>query len=179
MFGWKKAKEPNLDRSRGDIIKRILDNNAAYYNVNLIEDDQLPIVARCDFFQNSEKFLISRKAKLYSTQSEEFLYIFSTEHLDLEMFDKCKEYAVEDALLRMNIGPDHMCSVISFYFITDTFDEEVYKAVRKTRIYKSFRFSLYGWMSGRIAMLGLHNKEIVTNSEGQQTGKTLANILIY
>lgn len=180
MFNlFKKKIEPNLDRSREEIVERILQNNEAYYNVTRVEEKlEVPLVARCDFFESVEKYLISKKAELYTTQSEEFLYIFSINHLDMELYTKCKEYALEDAMPRMNIGPDHMCSVVGYHFIVDTYDEDVEKAIKKCKIYKSFRFSLHGWMSGRMALIGVKDKVFISNPEGHSMAKALAQILI-
>ena len=179
MFFKKKA-EPNLDRSRDEIVERILENNASFYNIIRIDEDlEVPLVARCDYFETVEKFLLARKAQLYTTQTEEFLYIFSVEHLSKELFEKCKQYALDDAMPKMHIGPDHMCSVVGYHFIVDTFDKEVISAVKKCRIYKSFKLSLHGWMSGRITMIGLKDKVFVSNPEGKPMGKALAHILIH
>ena len=181
MFGlFKKKVEPNLDRSREAIVERILSNNEAFYDIERVEEKMdIPLVARCDFFQRVEKFLLSKKAELYTTEAEEFLYIFSTEHLSKETYEKCKEYALKDSEPRMHIGPEHMCSYVSYYFIVDSFDEEVAALIRKCKIYKSFKFSLQGWMSGRMTLVGLKDKVFIHNSDGKAMTKTLAQILIH
>lgn len=181
MFGlFKKKVEPNLDRSREEIVERILSNNAPFYNIERTEGElEVPLVARCDFFQRVEKFLLSKKAELYTTEAEEFLYIFSAPHLSKELYEKCRDYALKDSEPRLNIGPEHMCSYVSYYFIVDTFDEDVAALIRKCKIYKSFKLSFYGWMSGRMTLVGLKDKVLINNPDGKAMTKALAQILIH
>ena len=60
---------------------------------------------------------------------------------------------------RVKPGPGHMASYITPVFICDTCDEDARKALKKCRIYKSFHFSLHGWMD--------HHTAVVQVSTGQ------------
>ena len=62
----------------------------------LVEDDQTPITARCDFFEHSEKYVLSKKAELWSADNEEFLYLVDIPHLTLELYEKWRDYIQED-----------------------------------------------------------------------------------
>ena len=67
--------------TRETAIARLLKSYEAYYDVHLFEDEQIPITARCDFFEHSQKYVISRKAELWSADCEEFLYLLDIPHL--------------------------------------------------------------------------------------------------
>ena len=164
--------------TREEAVQRLLDSYRAYYNITLFEDEQKPLTALCEFFEHAEKYVLTRKANLWSAESEEFLYLIETEHLTKEIYEKYRDYAYEDGMKRAHIGPGHMYTYITPVFICDTCDEDARRALKKCRIYKSFQFSLHGWMDFHTAVLELnHNNLITTNSSGKCVGKVLKNVL--
>lgn len=166
-----------MQYTREKAIARLLKSYQTYYNINMFEDEQTPITARCDFFEHSEKFILSRKAELWSADSEEFLYILDIPHLTLELYEKWKDYVYEDGMSRIHVGPGHMYSFITPVFICDSCDEDARKALKKCRIYKSFHFSLHGWMDFHTAVVDLSKNRIDTNRSGHNVAKILKKVL--
>jgi len=68
--------EKRLPETREAVISQMLKSYAGYYNITQYKEEQSQLVARCDFFEHAQKYVISRKAELWSADSEEFLYIF-------------------------------------------------------------------------------------------------------
>lgn len=163
--------------TREAAIARLLKSYQSYYNITLFEDEQTPIVARCDFFEHSEKYVISKRAELWSADCEEFLYILDIPHLTLESYEKWRDYVYNDGMSRIHVGPGHMYSFITPVFICDCCDEDARKALRKCHIYKSFRFSLHGWMDYHAAVVDLGKKRIDANRSGHTAAKSLKKIL--
>ena len=164
--------------TRETAIERLLRSYEAYYNITTYEDDQKPLKAVCEFYEHSEKFVLSRKAELWSANCEEFIYLFDIEHLTKEVFEKYRDFVKEDGLKRANIGPGHMYTYITPIFICDTCDDEAKKAVKRCRIYQSFQFSLHGWMDYHVAVLEIsNNNKIFTNRSGKCVEKVLKNVL--
>ena len=95
----------------------------------------------------------------------------------METYEKCKEYAYEDGMKRANIGPGHMYTYITPIFVCDTCDVDAKKALQKCRIYKSFRFSLHGWMDFHAAVFEVNTNKIFTNRSGKCVEKILKNVL--
>lgn len=166
-----------MQYTREKAIARLLKSYQTYYNINMFEDEQTPITARCDFFEHSEKFILSKKAELWSADSEEFLYILDIPHLTLELYEKWRDYVYEDGMSRIHVGPGHMYSFITPVFICDSCDEEARKALKKCRIYKSFHFSLHGWMDFHTAVVDLGKNRIDTNRSGHNVAKILKKVL--
>lgn len=164
--------------TRKEAVDKLLESYRGYYNIVLFEKEQKPLTALCEFFEHTEKYVLTRSANLWSAEREEFLYLIETEHLTKEIFEKYRDYALEDGMKRAHIGPGHMSTYITPVFICDTCEEETKKAVKNCRIYKSFHFSLHGWMDFHTAVLELSNKnKITTNSNGKCVGKILKNVL--
>ena len=70
-----------------------------------------------------------------------------------------------------------MASYITAVFVCDTCDEDALKALKKCRIYKSFHFSLHGWMDHHTALVELSTGQIDANAGGRQTAKILKKVL--
>lgn len=167
-----------MNSRRTDAVETLLKSYAAYFNINRFDDDKNSLlVARCDFFEHSQKYVLSRKAELWSTDSEEFLYLFNVPKLDLETLNACQKTAYEDGMSRLNIGPGHMYSFITAVFLCDFCAEDARKALKKTRIYKSFHFSLHGWMDYHTVAVSFDDNKINSNYSGRSTAKIMKKIL--
>ena len=163
--------------TREAAIERLLRSFSSCYNIQLVEDDQTPITARCDFFEHSGQYVISKKAELWSADNEEFLYVLSIPHLTLELYEQWRDHVQAEAMERIHVGPGHMASYITPIFICDTCDEAARKALKKCRIYKSFHFSLHGWMDHHTALVELSTGQIDGNLGGRHTAKILKKLL--
>ena len=116
--------------TREAAIERLLRSFSSCYNIQLVEDDQTPITARCDFFEHSGQYVISKKAELWSADNEEFLYVLSIPHLTLELYEQWRDHVQAEAMERIHVGPGHMASYITPIFICDTCDEAARKALK-------------------------------------------------
>ena len=70
-----------MQYTRDTAIAKLLESYRAYFNIIMFEEEQKPLTAICEFFEHSEKFVLSRKAELWSADCEEFIYLFDVEHL--------------------------------------------------------------------------------------------------
>lgn len=166
-----------MQYTRETAISKLLESYKAYFNITLFEEEQKPLTAICEFFEHSEKFVLSRKAQLWASEAEEFIYLFDVEKLTLENYEKCRDYAREDGMKRAHIGPGHMYTYITPIFVCDTCDADAKKALKKCRIYQSFRFSLHGWMDFHTAVFEVKTNNISTNRSGKCVEKILKNVL--
>ena len=166
-----------MQYTRESAIERLLKNYGPYYNIHMIEDDQTPITARCDFFEHSGQYVISKKAELWTADTEEFLYFLNIPHLTLELYQKWRDYVHEDGMNRLHVGPGHMASYITPVFICDTCDEDARKALKKCHISKSFHFSLHGWMNFHAALVRVADCRIDANRSGHHVAKILKKVL--
>lgn len=157
---------------------RLLDSFKSYYNIYLQENSDIPLIAICDYFETSQRYVISKKAELYSANCEEFIFLFSIPHLTKEVYEKCMDYVALHWEERANIKEGHMYTYVTPIFLCETAEDEAVKLLKKVRIYKSFKFSLWGWMEYHTAVFETGNDSIFTNGRGRCVGKTLHNTLI-
>ncbi|MGN0298579.1 MAG: hypothetical protein ACI4C1_05270 [Lachnospiraceae bacterium] len=169
-----------MEESREKVVERLLKSFEVYYNITRFEEErQLPLVALCEFFQHDQKYMVSKKAELWATYNEEFLYLFNLSHLTQKEYQRCLDYAYEDGMRRMNIGPNHMCSSITVVILCDDYDKEAKAALKQCRISKSFHFSLHGWMDVRTVMIPTSEEKFYHNSVGRSNAKILKKILYH
>lgn len=105
-----------MQYTRDTAIAKLLESYRAYFNIIMFEEEQKPLTAICEFFEHSEKFVLSRKAELWSADCEEFIYLFDVEHLTREIFEQCRDYARKDGMERAHIGPG-ICIHISHRYL--------------------------------------------------------------
>ena len=161
--------------------ERLLSSFQAYYNVKQLEAGErpegLPLCVICEYYEKSQKYVLSQKAELWSENSEEFLFLFQTDVLTLELFEKCKEHALEEGMKMAHVGPGHMYTYITPMFVCNSCEEDARKALKKCRKFKSFRFSFHGWMDLHTAVLEVHNNQISSNAGGRSVEKVMKKVL--
>ena len=68
-----------MQYTRESAIERLLKNYEPFYDIHMmINGDRSPITARCDFFEHSGRYVISKKAELWTADNEEFLYLIKS-----------------------------------------------------------------------------------------------------
>ncbi len=166
-----------MEYTKESAVETLLKSYQAYYNITKYDGQRGPLVALCEFYESSERFVISQKAKLWSAECEEFIYLYETDHLTKDLFLQIKEEAYTEGMKMAHIGPGHMYTYITPVIVCNSADEEARKAVKKCRIYKSFHFSLHGWMDYHAAVLEVTDNRITTNGSGRCVKKVMDNVL--
>ena len=163
-----------------EAVDKLLNSYKVYYDIHMTDEldaSEPELIARCDFYEHAQKYVLSKKAELWATKCEEFLYLFHIDELTMEAYQRCLDFAYKDGNERANIGPNHMYTYITPIFICNTYNDEILKALKKCNLYKSFRLSLYGWLDVHVAILEVSNNKIYTNRNGRRLEKVLKNVL--
>ena len=100
---------------------------------------------------------------------------FLAEHLDLATLQKQIELSRQAGLARVRPHKEHMCSYVTPVILADTIDPDAAVLLRKTRLRKNYRFTLYGWMEYRIAAMECSTGRFLSNPAGREVRKTLEN----
>lgn len=166
-----------MQYTRETAISTLLESYKAYYNITTYEQDRKPLTALCEFYEHSEKFVLSRKAELWAADCEEFIFLFDIDCLTKDIYEECTQYAYDEGMKMAHIGSGHMYTYITPVFVCNSCEPDAKKALRHCRIYKSFKFSLHGWMDFHVAALELSHNYIYTNGSGKCVGKILKKVL--
>lgn len=166
-----------MSDTRTEVIERLLDSYRTYYNVSLYDEDQLPLRALCEYYEQAERYVLFRRANLWTTQSEEFIYLYEMPVLTLDLFEQCLAEAQAAGMELAHIGPGHMYTYITPIFVCDSSEPAALKALKKTSIHKTFRFSFHGWMDVNLAVYEADSKTITSNRAGKSVKKVLEKVL--
>ncbi len=187
--------------TRQNAVERLLNSYERFYNItrfdggsasaqeeckglreaeNLVPlrwNDQNVLSAVCEYYERTGQHLFMKSNELWSANQEEFIFLFNIDRLTQEIFNRCKEYAYEEGMKIAHIGSGHMYTYISPVFICGSVDPEAQKSLEKCRIYKTFRFSLHGWMEFHAACLNIRENRLHFNRSGQCMEKNLKQVL--
>lgn len=167
--------QEGMTEKREAILERLLKGYSTYFDVERKEDENVPLRAVCSFHVHSEKYVLVKAAKLWDADSNEYVYLFSVPELTEDIFARCRDYAYEKGMDRIDPKPGHMYSYITALFLCDSWTKKGAASLKKCRIYKNFRFSFHGWMEFHAAVLNCSDGQIETNHAGRQMKKMLEN----
>ena len=164
--------------TRLEAVDKLCDSYSAYFDVERFDEEDTELAATCFLYVHSEKYVLVKAAKLWEADSNEYVYIFSVPHLTKDIFTKCRDYAYNEGMSHIEPKAGHMCSYITALFICDTADADAVKALKRTRIYKSFRLSYYGWMDFHTGVIELSTNKTSANASGRCTAQLLDKVLL-
>lgn len=165
--------------TRDEILDKIIKSYEAYYDFDHdIDASSMPLVAKCTFNVHSEKYVLLKKAKLWSADSHEHVYIFSVPTLTKKIYEDCRDFAYEKGMALIEPKPGHMYTYITALFICDNSEREAVKALKRCRLHKNFQFSLLGWMDYHTALVDVGTEKVYTNGSGHENAKFLKRLFM-
>ncbi len=167
-----------LELTREEILDKLLVVYQSYFDIEKPETTDVPLQAVCHFNVHTSKYVLVKKAELWSTDSNEHIYIFSVPELTEDIYRSCEKYAYDHGMALIDPKPGHMYTYITAAFICDTCTPGALKLLKKCRLYKSFHFSLHGWMDFHTVLLKHGAEDFPTNRSGKSNAKLMKNIFM-
>ena len=162
---------------RSVIIDRLFNGYSAWYDVTPGDlGSALPLIAMFQHRFRKEKYVLSRKAKLWAVEANDYLYLFSMAKLEKDQAEACVSFSIENALPRVKPHSEHMYSFITAVFVADEAEQDALKFIRRRRFTKSYRFGFYGSSPLKTAALDIGREKVVTNNMGRDLRKQILNI---
>ena len=165
--------------TREEAVNRLCDIYSGEFDVRLCEEHRKPLAAQMDFYAESSKYVLSKKAKLWEANSFEYVYLFNVPHLTREIYDQCEKLAYDEGMARIKPGPNHMYTYITALFVCDSCDEDAKKALKQCKLYKSFKMSYWGWMDFHTALAVLPEESVSTNRSGHSAAQVFNRGLFH
>ena len=140
--------------TRLEAIDKLCESYSVYFDVERFEENEDLLAATCFCMSTRKKYVLVKAAKLWEADSNEYVYIFNVPHLTKDVFTKCRDYAHKDG------DEPHRAQARTHVFV---YYGAVYLIptrtpcvrLKRTRIYKSFRLSYYGWMDFHTGLIEL------------------------
>ena len=153
------------------IIEKVLPSFERYYTVKKVSDP--PFCAEAEFRSHNEQYFLVRSAHIADIDSNEFVFFASIPNLDSQKLNELTKSAWENGLTRVKPYNGHRNSDVTIIIITDKIDEETKKAIKKTKLYKSYKFSFWGWSNFKLAVVEADTQGIYFNRFGKDYQKLL------
>lgn len=127
------------------------------------------------FFSSlGEKYVLVKKAKLWSVKAYEHVFFLEEEYCTPELLDslmkEVTDYMEPELVRKGEKYPeeDHMYTYLTFAVLClKTPDEAARKAIRNFRFDKGYLFSMRGHAEARLVVADLGKQEILTNPAGK------------
>lgn len=130
------------------------------------------------FFSHVEKYVLVRKANMWSADSYEHILFADPEELTDEHLQEYRqaiaEYIEPTLILKGESlpEPNHMYSYITIAVVTaKALSPEIKKAVRKFKFEKSYMHGIRGYSQARIAVASMEDEAVCVNSMGRSLKK--------
>lgn len=123
----------------------------------------------CYYCSTSTKYMLTKKATLYSIDNFEHVLVKHLPVLDPEALAPILEYAktVDEGLVHPN--SQHMSSIITIALAADRVTDEAAVLVKKFKQQKSYKMALQGWSAVRLFAVDLGCEKVHSNREGKKT----------
>ena len=166
-----------------EAIDKILPAFEQYYTVN--KDSEPPFCAKAEFRSHNEQYFLVRSAHIADIDSNEFVYFAQSPALSKDELEKLVNTAWQDGLSKVKPYNGHRNSDISLIIITNSLDKNVSFSgltrksmniidhIKKTRLYKSYKWSFHGWSNFKLAVVALETQDIYFNRFGKDYKKLL------
>lgn len=135
------------------------------------------------FFSHVEKYVLVRKANMWSADSYEHVLFAAPAELTqthLEEYRQAITEYIEPTLVLKGESlpePNHMYSYITIAVVTGkALSPEMKRAVKKFKFEKSYMHSIRGYTQARIAVASMDDESVCVNSMGRKLKKMYQSI---
>jgi len=155
-----------------DAIKQILPAFEQYYTIK--KEDIAPLFcAEAEFRSHNEQYFLVRSAHIADIDSNEFVYFAATEELQDEKLGVLVNAAWNTGLAKVHPYNGHRNSDVSLLIFTKSINQETIRTIKKTKLYKSYKFSFHGWSHLKLAVCCTSDMEVYTNRQGKDYAKLI------
>lgn len=160
---------------RQSVVERLLAAHEAFFDVerdHVFAGRTFPGYA--EFHSAASQYVLVKRAKLWEAKSNEYLFFWSCARLTAPELGELVAFMKTEALAKVQLVPDHMCSYLSLVVVADECEEGIGALVKSTRFRKNFALGLKGWADLRLAVVDLAAGRVYANTQGKPLVETLA-----
>jgi len=140
------------------VIKKLLPAFQQYYTIK--ENDVTPpFCAEAEFRSHNEQYFLVRSAHIADIDSNEFVYFAALSDLDEAKLEELVTSAWQNGLSRVQPHEGHRNSDVTLLIFADRITDETKIKIKKTKLYKSYKFSFHGWSNFKLAAADLSSTE--------------------
>lgn len=156
------------------VLERLLAAHEAWFDVERdVEYAGRSFEGYAEFHSYGEKYVLSKKRKLWEVEAHEYLFFKLVDHLDETAFTELLEYMKTEAVNKVNPGPNHMTSYVSLVVIAKEVDPATGRKLRLASHHKTYKFGFHGYAEFRLCAVDLAGQQVLTNAMGKSMRQVL------
>ena len=159
-------------------LNQILPAFRQYYTIKET-DVTPPFCAEAEFRSHNEQYFLVRSAHIADIDSNEFVFFANSDELSEDKLNELVNAAWQAGLARVHPHEGHRNSDVSLLIFTKSISPETALKIKKTKLYKSYKFSLHGWSHFKLAVCDLDSTdkngafEVFSNRQGKDFAKLI------
>ena len=162
--------------TKAEVLSKLLLSFKRYYNI--IQDDSIqPFNALAEFHSHNEQFFLVKAAKVADIDSNEYVFFSLQDELNPELLAQLDTLAWQNGTAKVVPSSAHRNSDVSLIIIADKITEEAKNAIKKTKHYKSYKFSFWGWSNYSLLAFDTTAKSFAFNRRGKDLKKLFSNVV--
>ena len=155
-----------------EAIEKLLPAFGRYYTVNT-QNPVSPFIAEAEFRSHNEQYFLVRSAHIADIDSNEFVYFAGVPVLDDQTLAQLAAKAWDTGLEKVRPHEGHRNSDVTLIILANKIEDAVKATIKKTKFYKSYKLSFWGWSNFKLAAVELGTQGIYSNRLGKDYRKLL------
>ena len=161
------------------IIEKILPAFQQYYTIKK-DNVTPPFCAEAEFRSHNEQYFLVRSAHIADIDSNEFVYFAALSDLNESKLEELVNIAWQTGLAKVQPHEGHRNSDVTLIIFADKISDDTKIKIKKTKLYKSYKFSFHGWSHFKLTVADLSS----TGKDGSpavysnRQGKDFAKLII-
>ncbi len=148
--------------TKEEVLERLVGAYTAYFNIRRdTELNGLPVAMDAEYHVRNEQYVLSREAKLWEAENDEYAFVVVLEELDPENLRAYYDAVLKEGMSRVDPRANHMRTDITMLVLADRIQPEAAASSQKAQVLQEF--SLYppglGPVSSRSAG-GVHRPDL-------------------
>lgn len=156
-----------------EYLKKLLPAFKKYYT---IKEDAItpPFSAQAVFSSHNEQYFLVKQAKIADIDSNDYVYFAETQKLTEEELNRFVKAAWDDGMAKVHPYNGHRNSDVTLIIIADSFEENIAKKIKKTKLSKTYKLGIWGWSNFRLIAIELSSNQTAYNRLGKDLKSLLA-----
>ncbi|MCI2055554.1 MAG: hypothetical protein LKJ86_00250 [Oscillibacter sp.] len=155
-------------------LERLLKAYHFYFDIERdvsVNGETFPAAATYHF--REENYVMTRAHTIYASEQHEYVYFYTTEHLNLETLQRIIDLTREAGIAKVNPHKEHMFSYVTLVILADVIDDDAAAYLKRYRYRKNYWLTLHGWMEYHIAAMDISKQHFLSNPAGKEARNTL------
>ncbi len=160
------------------MMERLVEQYEGFFDLTIpFKHDDFNFLAHGHYYQQQERYVLVRSAKMYGFEVHEYVFFVESAHLTMSEWIRYRDFIKNAEKDFVKPHKEHMYSYMTLMLLCENIDDDVRKSLKRFHYTKNYRFSLDGYCAVRVAAADLSSEKAYTNMQGRDLKKVLERAL--